>query len=89
MNRIKLVLIVIIILSVCFSINVLAQEAPIVIGLQAPLTGSEAIEGEMANRSVETAARMVNEKGGILGGRMIKIEIVDDACQPEQVRWLP
>jgi branched-chain amino acid transport system substrate-binding protein len=82
MNRIKLILISILILSVCFSINVLAQQAPIVIGLQTPLTGSEAIEGEMASRSVETAARMVNEKGGVLGGRMIKIEVVDDACQP-------
>lgn len=83
MNRIKSIFTLMLILLVCFSINVLAQQPPVVIGLQGPLTGPEAIEGEMAKRSVETAARMVNEKGGVLGGRMIKIELVDDACQPK------
>ena len=82
MNRMKHILTIVMILSVCFSINVLAQQPPVVIGLQGPLTGAEAIEGEMAKQSVETAAKMVNEKGGVLGGRMIKIEVVDDACQP-------
>lgn len=83
MNRIKSIFTLMMILLVCFSINVLAQQPPVVIGLQGPLTGPEAIEGEMAKQSVETAARMVNEKGGVLGGRMIKIELVDDACQPK------
>ena len=83
MNRIKIILIVVMVLGVCFSFNVLAQQPPVVIGLQGPLTGAEAIEGEMAKQSVETAARMVNERGGVLGGRMIKIELVDDACQPK------
>lgn len=83
MNRIKSIFTLMLILLVCFSINVLAQQPPVVIGLQGPLTGPEAIEGEMAKQSVETAARMVNEKGGVLGGRMIKIELVDDACQPK------
>lgn len=83
MNRIKSIFTLLLILLVCFSINVLAQQPPVVIGLQGPLTGPEAIEGEMAKQSVETAARMVNEKGGVLGGRMIKIELVDDACQPK------
>lgn len=83
MNRIKSIFTLMMILLVCFSINVLAQQPPVVIGLQGPLTGPEAIEGEMAKQSVETAARMVNEKGGVLGGRMIKVELVDDACQPK------
>jgi len=83
MNRIKSIFTLMLILLVCFSINVLAQQPPVVIGLQGPLTGPEAIEGEMAKQSVETAARMVNEKGGVLGGRMIKVELVDDACQPK------
>jgi len=83
MKRIKIILIAVMVLGVCFSFNVLAQQPPVVIGLQGPLTGAEAIEGEMAKQSVETAARMVNERGGVLGGRMIKIELVDDACQPK------
>ena len=81
MNRIKNMCVIIMILMACFSISIMAQE-PVVIGLQGPLTGPEAIEGEMARQSVETAARMVNERGGILGGRMIKVEVVDDVCQP-------
>jgi len=64
------------------SLGVMAAE-PVVIGLQAPITGSAAIEGEMAKQSVEIAAQMINEKGGILGGRMIEIRIADDACQPK------
>ncbi len=82
MNRTKHIIILLLIFSLCLSLNVFAQQAPIVIGLQGPLTGAAAIEGEMAKQCVETAARMVNEKGGVLGGRMIKIEVVDDACQP-------
>jgi len=82
MNRIKYTLTVLLILTLCISTNVLAQKEPVVIGLQGPLTGAVAVEGEMAKQCVETAVRMVNEKGGILDGRMIKIELVDDACQP-------
>ncbi|MBU4510930.1 branched-chain amino acid ABC transporter substrate-binding protein [bacterium] len=61
-----------------------ADKLPVVIGLQAPITGSSAVEGEMAKQSVEIAAQMINEKGGILGGRMIEIMVVDDACQPKE-----
>jgi len=61
-----------------------ADKPPVVIGLQAPITGAAAIEGEMAKQSVEIAAQMINEKGGILGGRMIEIMVVDDAYEPKQ-----
>jgi branched-chain amino acid transport system substrate-binding protein len=61
-----------------------ADKAPVVIGLQAPITGAAAVEGEMAKQSVEIAAQMINEKGGILGGRMIEIMVVDDTCQPKE-----
>jgi len=61
-----------------------ADKPPVVIGLQAPITGAAAIEGEMAKQSAEIAAQMINEKGGILGGRMIEIMVVDDACEPKQ-----
>jgi len=61
-----------------------ADKAPVVIGLQAPITGSSAVEGEMAKQSVEIAAEMLNEKGGILDGRIIEIMVVDDACQPKE-----
>lgn len=60
-----------------------ADKPPVVIGLQGPITGPYAIEGEMAKQCVETAAALINEKGGILEGRMIEIRIADDACQPK------
>lgn len=67
-----------------FCINVVAADKPpVVIGLQAPITGPYAIEGEMAKQCVETVAEIINNKGGILNGRMIEIRIADDACQPK------
>lgn len=82
MIRFKNILIVLVMVALCFSFSALAQKDPVVIGLQGPLTGAAAVEGEMAKQCVETAARMVNERGGILDGRMIEIEVVDDAAQP-------
>jgi len=85
MNKIQLSL-GILILTMIFSLSclgVLSQDKlPIIIGLQAPITGDYAIEGEMAKQCAETVARMINEKGGILDGRMIEIEVADDAFQP-------
>ena len=85
MNKIKLSLGVLI-LALVFSLSclgVLSQDKPtVVIGLQAPITGDYAIEGEMAKQCVETAARMINEEGGVIDGRMIEIEVADDAFQP-------
>jgi len=85
MNKIRLSL-SILILALVFSLSclgVLAQDKPpVVIGLQAPITGDYAIEGEMAKQCVETAARIINEEGGVIDGRMIEIEVADDAFQP-------
>lgn len=83
MNRIKNILIVSFIVMLSLSFVGFAQKAPVVIGLQAPITGAYAIEGEMAKQCVETAADIINQKGGILDGRMIEIRIADDACQPK------
>jgi branched-chain amino acid transport system substrate-binding protein len=52
------------------------------IGLQAPLTGSYAAEGQWAKQSVEVAAQMINDKGGVLG-KKIEIVVVDDASTPK------
>lgn len=55
----------------------------VVIGLQGPITGAWAYEGQMAKQSVETAAKLINQAGGILDGRQIQIEVVDDAGEPK------
>lgn len=49
-----------------------------VIGLQAPLTGDYAAEGEWARQSVEIARDLINEKGGVLG-KQIVVVVEDDA----------
>ncbi len=56
---------------------------PVVIGLQGPITGPWAYEGQMARQSCEIAAELINQKGGILGGRMIEVKVVDDAGEPK------
>ena len=60
-----------------------AAEKPVVIGLQGPITGPWAYEGQMAKQSCEIAAGLINQKGGILGGRMIELRVVDDAGEPK------
>jgi len=60
-----------------------AAGKPVVIGLQAPITGPWAYEGQMAKQSCEIAAQLINQKGGILGGRMIELRVVDDAGEPK------
>ncbi|MBN1931816.1 MAG: branched-chain amino acid ABC transporter substrate-binding protein [Desulfobacterales bacterium] len=60
-----------------------AAEKPVVIGLQGPITGPWAYEGQMAKQSCEIAAELINQKGGILGGRMIELRVVDDAGEPK------
>jgi branched-chain amino acid transport system substrate-binding protein len=86
MKRIKFLLVVsvlVLALGVAYLGVMAADKPPVVIGLQGPITGPYAIEGEMAKQCVEIAAALINEKGGILGGRMIEIRIADDACQPK------
>ncbi len=41
-----------------------AGSDPIVIGLQGPITGAWAYEGQMARQACETAAALINQKGG-------------------------
>lgn len=56
---------------------------PIVIGLQGPITGPWAYEGQMAKQSCEIMAELINAKGGILGGRLVELQVVDDEGQPK------
>lgn len=52
------------------------------IGLQAPLTGDFAAEGQWAKQSVEVAQELINKKGGVLG-KQIEIIVADDASNPK------
>ena len=52
------------------------------IGLQAPLTGDYAAEGQWAEQSVAIAAELINSKGGVLG-KPVEIVVADDASNPK------
>ena len=52
------------------------------IGLQAPLTGDYAAEGQWAKQCVEVAADLINKRGGILG-KKIEIVVQDDGSNPK------
>lgn len=60
-----------------------ADKPPVLIGLQGPITGPWAYEGQMAKQATEIAAALINQKGGILGGRQVQIVVEDDAGQPQ------
>lgn len=60
-----------------------AEKAPVAIGLQGPITGAWAYEGQMAKQACEIAVELVNKKGGIMGGRRIVLKVVDDAGEPK------
>ena len=68
--------------SLLFAMGAAAAEKPIVIGVQAPITGPWAFEGQMAVQSCQVAAELINKKGGILGGRMVEIREFDDSGTP-------
>ena len=60
-----------------------AAPKPVVIGLQGPITGPWAYEGQMARQSCEIVAKIINDKGGILNGRPVQVRVVDDEGQPK------
>ena len=57
---------------------------PIKIGLQAPITGEYAYEGEGFVKCVELVTGQINDAGGILGGRKIEIVKCDDVGKPDE-----
>lgn len=78
----KLLVIISVLACIGMPFTVMAAK-PVVIGLQGPITGPWAYEGEMAKQSCEIAAQLINQKGGILGGRMVELRVVDDAGEPK------
>lgn len=56
---------------------------PIVIGVQAPITGQYANEGQGIEKGVKLIAKQINDQGGLLG-HTIEVKTCDDAGQASQ-----
>ena len=82
-KKLLVLLTLVLVLSVAVGCQPAAKE-PVKIGLQAPITGEYAYEGEGFVKVVELVVEEVNEAGGILGGRTIEIVKCDDVGKPDE-----
>jgi branched-chain amino acid transport system substrate-binding protein len=57
---------------------------PVKIGMIFPVTGKVAYDGQAVVSGCKAAISYLNEKGGILGGRKLELELIDSVCQPAQ-----
>jgi len=55
----------------------------IIIAVAGPMTGELAAFGEQLRRGSEMAVKDINAKGGVMG-KMLKLEVGDDQCDPKQ-----
>lgn len=62
-----------------------AKADEIIVGTAGPMTGQYASFGEQMKRGAEMAVADINAAGGLMG-KMLKLEIGDDACDPKQAR---
>ena len=62
-----------------------ARADELVVATAGPMTGQYASFGEQMKRGADMAVADINAAGGVLG-KMLKLEIGDDACVPEQAR---
>jgi len=72
------------VLTVALLITGCAQKPAetIKIGLQVPLTGDFAAEGQWAKQCADVAADLINQKGGVLG-KKVEIVVADDGSNPK------
>ncbi|MEZ5833686.1 MAG: branched-chain amino acid ABC transporter substrate-binding protein [Dongiaceae bacterium] len=60
-----------------------AKADDLLVGVAGPMTGQYASFGEQLRRGAEMAVKDINAKGGVMG-KMLKLEIGDDQCDPKQ-----
>lgn len=60
------------------------DKSDIIIGSAVPTTGSSAKMGTDITNGIKMAIDEINAKGGVLGGRKLKLEVQDDPCDPQQ-----
>jgi branched-chain amino acid transport system substrate-binding protein len=65
--------------------GITAAQAEIKVGIAGPLSGSALNTGEQQEVGAQKAIVHLNEKGGLLGQKIVAIS-VDDACEPRQAK---
>jgi branched-chain amino acid transport system substrate-binding protein len=70
---------------ILISCNVAAAQSVVKVGIAAPLSGSSLDLGETQEIGAQKAFEHLNNKGGILGKKIVVIS-VDDACEPRQAK---
>ncbi|MCZ7541912.1 MAG: branched-chain amino acid ABC transporter substrate-binding protein [Anaerolineae bacterium] len=84
MKRISIVIVLLAMVLGPFGMIANAQEGePIKIGLQGPMTGDYAYEGQGFVKAIQLLVDKVNEEGGLLG-RPVELVVEDDAGDPTQ-----
>lgn len=84
MKRILVTIVLLALTLPSLSLSVQAQDdEPIRIGLQGPMTGDYAYEGQGFEEAVQLLVDQINEEGGLLG-RPVELVIEDDAGDPTQ-----
>jgi branched-chain amino acid transport system substrate-binding protein len=60
-----------------------ARADDVTIAVAGPMTGDEAVGGEQLKHGADQAVKDLNAKGGVMG-KMIKLDVEDDQCDPKQ-----
>lgn len=61
-----------------------SDKGPVLLGAVVPLSGSSAPTGTYMANGMKLAIKEINAKGGVLGGRKLKLDTEDGACDPTQ-----
>lgn len=77
-------LVAIVLLAALGASGVVAQPAPIKLGLAAAVSGGSAASGEAIRRGLLVAIDEVNARGGVLGGRHLELVVRDDEGNPSK-----
>ncbi len=77
MKRWSLVGLLAVVVALLFTVSVFAQDV-IKIGVQAPITGKFASEGQSIDKAVRLVVEQVNKKGGLLGKKIVVITCDDE-----------
>ncbi len=79
----KVIVPVLVALTLALAASTVFAADPIVIGVQAPITGQYANEGQGIDKGVKLIAKQINDQGGLLG-RTIEVKTCDDGGQASQ-----